>query len=92
MSGAHGPLQRTHLNEIAIICGATLQPIFYLKFEALCADCTEGCHMLSDRRNLHLVNLDLVFLGQVLQVKTLTCFSKHLFCATGAQKTESSAW
>lgn len=41
--------------------------------------------MLSDRRNLHLVNLDLVFLGQVLQEKTLTCFDKPSLCAVGAQ-------
>ena len=58
----------THLDEIAIICGATFQPILYLKLETLRTNCAEGSHMLGDRRDLHLVNLDLLFLGQVLQV------------------------
>lgn len=39
--------------------------------------------MLCDRGNLHLVNLDLFFLGQVLQAKTTVSLSKPFYCATG---------
>lgn len=38
--------------------------------------------MLCDRCNLHLVNLDLVFLGQVLQAKTTASLSKLFYRAT----------
>lgn len=47
--------------------------------------------MLSDRRDLHLVNLDLFFLGQVLQIKTLTCLNKSLILCHWKAKVERRA-